>query len=84
MRYEMDEDKKRVANLLRRFVRGDTEEWEFDDFLSSKFEQPQLEMFRRELADLPLRYPPTLPLHYTSEDGVLRIIEIANELEETA
>lgn len=69
-----------VAEMLKRFARGEAQDWEFDDFLSSP-NTGEMENYRHELVDLPNLYPPTEIGHYCSEAGVKRIIEIANEIE---
>jgi hypothetical protein len=72
--------RSKIANLLNRFVRGDVTDWEFDDFLSIKNEDPILEKYRVEIGELPTRFPPNDPTHYTSSEGVRRILKISSEL----
>lgn len=69
-----------VADMLRRFVLGETQDWEFDDFISSP-STGIIEIYRRELIDLPDVYPPREPGRYCDEGGVARILEIADTLE---
>ena len=69
-----------VADLLDRFVKGNIEQWEFDDFISVSCRDPSLEAYRREIARLPHLFPATDASHYTSKEGVGRILEIARIL----
>jgi hypothetical protein len=80
MRCNVDSQREKIANLLERFVRGDILEWEFDDFLCSRSEDLLIDGFRTEISQLPLRYPPVTEGHYTSSEGMHRIIEIARVL----
>jgi hypothetical protein len=77
----MRQERKAVANLLRRFADGQVEGWEFDDSLSSASDDPVVEACRLELAKLPSLFPPTVSSHFASQKGVERILEFADDLE---
>jgi len=70
-----------VADLLRRFVSGDVDPYEFDDFTSSRKRNERLEAYRQELLYLPDSYPPDEGGGYCNASGIARILEIADELE---
>ena len=70
-----------IADLLRRFVGGDVDPYEFDDFISSRKKDDRLEAYRQELLDLPDSYPPDESGGYCNANGTNRILDIANELE---
>jgi hypothetical protein len=67
--------------MLRRFVRGDTQPWEFDDFISVITDDPVLEKCRIELAGLPSSFPPETSSRFVSQTGTDRILEIAEFVE---
>jgi hypothetical protein len=81
MRCKMNEERKRIAELLKRFLNGTAAEWEFDTFLSSRHGEPDIEKYRIELAELPNLYPPQESSHYVSKYGVARIRDIIGELD---
>ena len=74
-------EKRKLADLLRRFVRGDVSPYELDDFLCIPAVDPEIEKIRLELGDLPNRFPPEIPAKFASEGGLKRIEEIAEQLE---
>jgi hypothetical protein len=76
----MHTQRKEAAALLQRFVEGDVEDWEFDDFVSSRSDDPGLEAYRFEVARIPILFPPEVSTHYTSEEGISRILEISRAL----
>lgn len=76
----MRAERKEAAALLKRFVEGGIKEWELDDFISSRSNDPILEAYRLEVARIPLLFPPEVSTHYTSGEGTSRILEISRAL----
>jgi len=74
-------ERAKVSDLLRRFVSGQVEEYEFDDFLSIPVDDPEIEAARLEIVEIPTRYPPEFAGEFTSALGRKRLLEIAGELE---
>jgi hypothetical protein len=69
-----------IADLLRRFLRGDVEEWEFDDFISSPSDDKLVEEVRRRVAEIPDKFPPSKSGHYASSEGLSEISSLADRL----
>ncbi len=59
-----------VAEIIERFVAGTASDWEWDDFISVRIRNPQLETIARRCAGLPQEFPPTIGGSYTSADGL--------------
>ncbi|MEA3054144.1 MAG: hypothetical protein QOG72_3047 [Sphingomonadales bacterium] len=78
----MELDRKSVADLLQRFVEGDGPPWELDDFASARSKDPLVEACRMEILQLPGLFPPEEGSHYTSGQGIERILEMAQRLRE--
>ena len=76
----MRSQRQEVSNLLKRFVRGDIKDWEFDDFISTPNDDPLIEQFRIEVGQLPLICPAEDDSRYVSGEGIKRIIEISDDL----
>lgn len=74
--------KKKIADLLRRFLDNSVEPWEFDDFLSSEHADPNVENYKREIAKIPQSFPANDVNHYASAEGIDRIRAIADELDD--
>ena len=68
-----------LADMLRRFVRGETGEWEFDDYTSVRW-PAELEPYRAEIVGLHDTHPATDG--YCDAAGMARILEIADEIED--
>ncbi len=79
----MTSERQEISDLLRRFVAGNVLDWEFDDFISCRSEDPLVEAFRLEIAALPEVFPPETDAGYASHSGISRILEIAHKLQET-
>ncbi len=80
MRCKMVYRRHEVSNLLKRFVNGNVEDWEFDDFITSKITDPIINKYRIEIADLPSVFPAENTESYVSSEGIVRILEISDEL----
>jgi hypothetical protein len=79
----MSEERNKISDLLQRFVDGEVTNWEVDDFLSSKSEDPFVEDFRLEISKLPISFPAETDTYYTSHSGIKRLLEISRILRES-
>jgi hypothetical protein len=62
-------DAMQVADLIKRFCSGETDDEEWDDFISVRLSDPVLETARRRCANLPVDFPPSQPGEYCGTDG---------------
>ena len=62
-----------LASLIDRFLDGSVAMWEWDDFISVRIRDPELEKIRRQAAALPEKYPPSQPGHYCGPDGLAEL-----------
>jgi len=62
--------RKDVADEIERFLTGTGGSWDWDDFVSVQFDDPELEGIRKTCASLPMLYPPTVDSAYCDEQGV--------------
>ncbi len=73
--------KKAVADLIRRFIDGSCGPREWDDFISVRTTDSEIESVRKECASLPERFPPAPNSGaYCDSDGMSRLQEIATRL----
>lgn len=70
----------KVAEYIRNFLDGTGGEWDWDDFLSAKSDDPWLDQIRATCAELPDCYPPTRKDHYCSDDGFVVLRDLLKEL----
>lgn len=75
----MDE-RAQVSDLLRRYANGGVGSYEFDDFISTRQADQELEYVRRELISLPERFPPGHEGQYCNQEGRTIIMELADNL----
>ena len=61
--------KAELADLIEKFVNGTAGEWAWDDFISVKQSDPEIEEIRRRCAKLPVEFPPKRDREYCSEEG---------------
>ena len=59
-----------VAQCLEDFLEGRGGRWDWDDFISIRLKDPELESIRLRCASLPERYPPERAGHYCNEEGM--------------
>lgn len=69
-----------VLKRIDDFLRGTGGSWDWDDFISIPIEDPELDLIRILAAELPDRFPPTVPGHYASEEGKAELRRIAEGL----
>ena len=76
----VDRTDTEVQRIIRNFISGDGDEWDWDDFVSLKISDPYLEAIRKISEHLPKRYPPKVSGHYCNENGQEKLRIIANLL----
>lgn len=76
----VDRTDAEVRRIIRNFMSGDGDEWDWDDFIALKISDPYLEAIRKIAEHLPMRYPPKVPGHYCDGEGRDRLKVIANDL----
>jgi hypothetical protein len=76
----VNSQKTSAADLLKRFVAGSVEEWEFDDFISTPSGDLDIERIRLLVNSIPTRFPPVANGTYASEEGLWEISRLADEL----
>jgi len=69
-----------VAICIRRFLDGTGGNWDWDDFISIKLDDPRLDRVRRTCGELPDRYPPTVRGHYCSDEGLGVLRDLLKQL----
>ncbi len=69
-----------AAETIERFVEGRSDAYEWDDFISRPADDPFIEKIRAECAELPTRFPATMPSEYCNEAGAFRLKELAAHL----
>ena len=72
--------REEVASEIETFLDGSGGTWDWDDFLSIKISDPELEAIRQRCADLPYEFPPREAGHYCSPEGAKVLRSIVREL----
>ena len=73
-------NRKQVADLIEAFLNGSIGDWDWDDFVSVKQPDPEMEKIRAQRASLPDDFPPTEEGHYCGPDGLKALQDIAVRL----
>jgi len=73
-------NKKELAKLIDSFLDGSAREWEWDDFISVKQVDPEIEQIRQKCIALPKEFPPTEPRTYCNIEGMNVLKSIAEKL----
>jgi len=71
-----------VQLVIRKFLDGAGGPWDWDDFISLRIADPELEMIRRLAGELPDLYPPVLGVGYCNDEGLEVLRRIADDLQE--
>ena len=72
--------KTEVAGLIESFINNRSGVRDWDDFLSVRLSDPQLETVRERCARLPEEFPPTEKGHYCGLDGIKVLKDLAAQL----
>jgi hypothetical protein len=59
-----------IADLIARCLTENCGEWEWDDFISIKQADPEIEDIRIMCGNLPKKFPPNSPYQYCNEEGI--------------
>ena len=70
-----------IGDLIRAFLADEIGEWDWDDFISIRVENPLIQKVKDYCNSLPLISPPTDDYSYCSNSGVKELISLADELE---
>jgi hypothetical protein len=73
-----------VANTLENFITGKCGNWDWDDYLNTKFSDPYLVSVQVRMDGLPDEFPSPRNDHYTSPEGIDVIRNYINELRNKA
>ena len=73
--------KEEVATLIKTFLDDSCGEWDWDDFLSVKQKDPEIEKIRLFCAQISDLFPPTKNGEYCNEEGTLALQNFAQALE---
>lgn len=59
-----------VANIIERFIEGKGTDWEWDDFISIRIHDSELDKIRIRCSQLDKEFPADKPGLYTNEQGI--------------
>ncbi len=59
-----------TINLIERFLSGEVDPYEWDDFISVPVKNQKLEELRLICVNLPKNYPPSDTRHYCNSEGL--------------
>ena len=66
----MNLTKEEVVNIIEDFINDRGGQWDWDDFISIKLRDPELERIRLICVELPDKYPPTGKRQYCNLQGM--------------
>jgi hypothetical protein len=69
-----------VANEIEAFMEDRSGEWDWDEFISLRLSDPQLDEVRKLCARLPEIDPPTKNGHYCGSRGMAIMVRLVNDL----
>lgn len=72
--------KTKISDLIDAFLDGTCGEWEWDDFISVRLQDHELEDVRQRCAAVANTHPPTKPRTSCSEEGIGVLRSIAKYL----
>lgn len=71
-----------ASNLIERFVTGDIDNYEWDEFTNSTIRDAVIEKVRDECVFVRDNYPSRNPCEYCNEEGTRKLLELAKKLRE--
>jgi hypothetical protein len=74
--------KSEMAELIEAFLTGVSDDWDWDDFISIKQSNPEIEQIRLRCANLPWEFPPNRPGDYCNDDGAIILKNYVRRLRE--
>jgi hypothetical protein len=72
----MRRTKEQIAQIIEEFLDAKGSSWDWDDFISIRIDDPELDGVRRLCSDLPNLYPPNRESSYCSEKGLAILDEV--------
>jgi hypothetical protein len=69
-----------VANTIEGFVNGTGDQWAWDEFISIRIDDPELEAIRQKCVAIRDQFPPSDPKAYCSEAGFAEMRQIVQNL----
>lgn len=76
----MKQERAQITSLVRRFIQGNVQPYEWDDFVSIPLKDPELEQIRIACVNLPKDYPPVDRRHYCSPAGLTKLESMLQRL----
>jgi hypothetical protein len=73
-----DQPRSKIADLIERFVSGDVDPWDWDDFTSVPARDPEIEKVRLHCVTVKDKFPH--PKRYCSDEGLRELLELARKL----
>ena len=73
-------NKTEIAKLIDSFLDGSCGEWDWDDFISVRLKDRELEDIRQRCAEVEDKFPPTRQYEWCSDEGERVLRGIADEL----
>jgi hypothetical protein len=77
----MSLERQKIAALIRAFANGTCAEWDWDDFISVRQQDPVLEQVRQQLLAIPDTFPPCHADAWCNDQGSHSLLMIAEALE---
>lgn len=77
----MKQNHIQTITLIRRFIQGSVDPYEWDDFISIPLRDPELEKLRITCVNLPKDFPPADKQHYCGQAGLEILESLARHLE---
>jgi hypothetical protein len=74
--------KLEVAEQLDSFLSGRGNNWDWDDFVSVKIDDPELDRIRALCAELPTKYPAQIQGAYCNDQGLAVMRSLLQKLRE--
>jgi hypothetical protein len=71
---------KEIADTIEGFVNGTGDQWAWDDFISLRLDNPELEAIRQKCVAIRDEFPPSNPRAYCNEAGLAAMRQIVQDL----
>ena len=69
-----------IANTIEGFVNGTGDQWAWDDLISLRLSDPELEAVRQKCVAIRDQFPPSDPKAYCSDAGLAAMRQIVQDL----
>jgi len=71
---------KEAADRIEAFANGTAGPWDWDDFISIRQKDPEVEAVRQKCVAIADEFPPTEPRKYCSDAGMQALRDLAADL----